>query len=558
MALLLLLIGFVVFAPTPSGIGFFQESGFAWVITGLLIVQFTVQWGYYVLFEALNDGQTPGKRLLRLRVVRDGGYSVTFSASAVRNLVRIVDMQPGPLYLVGTLGMLMSRSGKRLGDLAAGTIVVEEDLVRAPIVEASGHEEELETSSLEASLSDAEFSVLERFVQRGGDLPPVRVAQLASQLSNRLHRALVGIEGPSDRQRLNRLYVSERAARDRGFAARGEEGAGRERHAIVAAGSRRWAGFAKRLTQAQKRGLSGLGEEGVREFVQEYRDVGADLARLRTASRGRDVGEIFYLNRLISGAHNLLYRRRTIRVRDAGSFLFVDVPREIRASVVPILLAGALLFGPAAVAYVAVVRAPDIALSLAGPGMVDRAEEGVGRSERGEGYIPDPGFLRPVMASALVANNVQVAIAAFGFGITAGVLTVWILFVNGIMLGSVFGLYVEKGIGSLLLAFVAPHGPVELAAICISGGAGFLLAAAILLPGPRTRRTALVLNGRRAIRLVAGATLMLLFAGAIEGFISPIEWWPLEVKLVVSGATVVLLYVYLRLATGAVKGRRGT
>ena len=490
-------------------------------------------------------------------MVRDGGYSVTFGASAVRNLVRIVDMQPGLLYLVGILGVFLSRNGKRLGDFAAGTLVVKEDLVPAPMVEPAQEERAApEQALLHAALTDQEYAVLERFMQRGDDLEPGRVAQLASQLAARFASVLAGIEAGSDRHRLSQLYLTERAARARGVAARNEKGAARERHAIVAAGSRRWAGFAARLADAQKRGLARLGEDGVRAFVGDYRDLAADLARLRTAARGKDAAEVFYLNRLVAGAHNILYRRRTIPLRDAATFLFVDVPREIRRSAVPILLAAALLFGPAVIAYVAVLREPQLALSLVGPAMMDRADEGVRRAASGEGYIPDPQVFRPVMASSIIANNVQVAIAAFGLGITGGVLTVWLLFMNGVMLGAVFGLYAGKGIGALLLAFVAPHGPVELAAICVSGGAGFLLAEALILPGRRTRRAALIENGRRAIRLVGGTALMLVFAGAIEGFISPIEWWPLELKLAVSATTVVLLYVYLRLATDSVTAPR--
>jgi uncharacterized membrane protein SpoIIM required for sporulation len=117
---------------------------------------------------------------------------------------------------------------------------------------------------------------------------------------------------------------------------------------------------------------------------------------------------------------------------------------------------------------------------------------------------------------------------------------------NGISLGGIFGLYASKGIARLLLAFVAPHGVLELTAICIAGGAGFLLAAALLLPGPRSRRRALVENGARAIRLIAASTVLLLVAGTLEGFVSPIPWWPIEGKLALSGVTAVLLVVYLR------------
>jgi hypothetical protein len=98
----------------------------------------------------------------------------------------------------------------------------------------------------------------------------------------------------------------------------------------------------------------------------------------------------------------------------------------------------------------------------------------------------------------------------------------------------------------LLLAFVAPHGVLELFAICVAGGGGFLLAAALLIPGARTRRRALVENGRRAVRLIGASTFLLLVAGTLEGFISPIEWWPLEGKLAVSATTLVLLVSYLR------------
>jgi len=292
------------------------------------------------------------------------------------------------------------------------------------------------------------------------------------------------------------------------------------------------------------------GEEAVRTVFREYRELTSDLARLRTATRGRTANEVFYLNRLVAGAHNLLYRRRSIALRRVGEFFFDDAPREIRASALPILLAATLLFLPAGIAYTAIVRDPGKALAFVGPAMLDRAERGVRSAKNGEGYIRDPQLFRPVMATGIITNNVQVAFAAFAFGITAGLFTVWILLTNGISLGAVSGLYASKGIGTLLLAFVAPHGVLELSAIAISGGAGFLLAAGMLVPGNRTRRTALIENGKRAITLVGGATLLLVVAGMIEGFVSPIEWWPLEGKLAVSGATAVGLYLYLRLGVG--------
>jgi uncharacterized membrane protein SpoIIM required for sporulation len=149
------------------------------------------------------------------------------------------------------------------------------------------------------------------------------------------------------------------------------------------------------------------------------------------------------------------------------------------------------------------------------------------------------------MASQIIANNVQVTFAAFAFGITLGIGTLILLLLNGISLGGVFGLYASKGILPLLVAFVAPHGVLELSAICISAGGGLLIAAALLVPGDRTRRRALVENSRRAIRLIAASTLLLVVAGSLEGMVSPIPNWPLWAKLAVSATTLVALAAYL-------------
>jgi uncharacterized RDD family membrane protein YckC len=107
---------------SPSAVG-------GWVLAIFMLSMFAAMWGYYVFFEGLFDGQTPGKRYMRLRVVQDGGYSVSFAASAVRNVARVIDMQPMPVYFVGVVSIIVSRSGKRLGDILAGTMVVEERAV---------------------------------------------------------------------------------------------------------------------------------------------------------------------------------------------------------------------------------------------------------------------------------------------------------------------------------------------------------------------------------------------------------------------------------------------
>src|SRR4029079_4673215 len=89
------------------------------------LLAFAILWGYYIAFELLWNGQSPGKRAIGLRVVREGGRPITFVGSAVRNLIRIVDFLPA-LYGIGVVVMFVDRRSRRLGDLAGGTLVVKE------------------------------------------------------------------------------------------------------------------------------------------------------------------------------------------------------------------------------------------------------------------------------------------------------------------------------------------------------------------------------------------------------------------------------------------------
>jgi uncharacterized membrane protein SpoIIM required for sporulation len=423
----------------------------------------------------------------------------------------------------------------------------------APVIVKRGT---TDTVARQARLTDDEFTLLERFLERRRSLEPARRVLLATRLSERFANVLAGSAAAADpADRLAELFVEEQQARASGAVVARETGAARERHAIVAAGSPRWTSFASQLGRAQRSGLKSLGEDGVRAFVSEYRDLAADLARLQTAARGRERDEVFYLSRLMAGAHNLLYRGRALSFRDVWRTFAIDAPREVRRSARPILLAALLLFGPAAIAYVAVVQNPGVARVFIPAAMLDRAEDGVTRAKAGKGYISDPEMFRPVMATTIIANNVQVAFGAFALGAALGIGTALVLVTNGVSFGGIFGLYASKGIASLLAKFVAPHGVLELTAICIAGGAGFLLAAAVLIPGKRTRSVALRENGRRAIRLIAATVVLLLIAGTLEGFVSPIETWPLSWKLSVSAVTAVFLVIYLSGGRGRIVER---
>ncbi len=101
----------------------FEEASKGVVVSIGLLVFFVVIWGYHVFFELLWNGQTPGKRWAGVRVVAEGGRPLTIYESALRNIVRIVDLLPNA-YAVGIITMFLDKDGRRLGDIVAGTYVV--------------------------------------------------------------------------------------------------------------------------------------------------------------------------------------------------------------------------------------------------------------------------------------------------------------------------------------------------------------------------------------------------------------------------------------------------
>ena len=102
-----------------------SDTAGKWFVAGIILFYFLLFWGYFSLFEAFRNGQTPGKRALKIRVIKGSGRQITFFEALARNLVRVVDSMPG-MYLVGVVSILLTKENKRLGDLVADTIVIHE------------------------------------------------------------------------------------------------------------------------------------------------------------------------------------------------------------------------------------------------------------------------------------------------------------------------------------------------------------------------------------------------------------------------------------------------
>lgn len=154
-----------------------------WTIALLLLLGYVLWSSYFIIFEWLWNGQTPGKRWLKLRVIREDGRPITFWEAAVRNLLRLIDVLPFfPFYSVGIISVFVSARDQRVGDLVAGTVVVRERETEAPtfsqVFNAPIYDSALRrsfksvefTAEIEA-VTEREIEVVETYLRRRWDLP---------------------------------------------------------------------------------------------------------------------------------------------------------------------------------------------------------------------------------------------------------------------------------------------------------------------------------------------------------------------------------------------------
>ena len=517
-----------------------------------LLLSFAL-FAYYILFEGLNRGRTPGKILLGIRVVMDTGRPITLAAAALRNLVRAAEY--AGLLLPAALTMLLHRSNKRLGDLAAGTIVVRDHATEwglAPPARAG--EDPVEVGPPE--LSEEEFRLLDRLLARLSDLTPEVQVRMTVELARRFETR-VPRRTTDPQEYLVALFDEERRKRRSRFATRAASGAGRTTvtaERFVARKQDAWEAFRRTAARIERAGLRALAAAEIPAFAARYREVAADLARARTYGVSPEV--VAYLERLVAAGHNALYRARSRGRLPIAPYVLRDFPAAVVESWRYVLVACLLFTIPAAVGYAVLRERPELAEEIAPPVMVSRAEQAAERQARGVGYAQAENEDRPVLASWIISNNIMVCLAALAGGLVVGVLTVLSLVYNGLSLGVGFGVFANHHAAGYLATFIAGHGVLELTAVFVSGGAGFRLAQALVAPGDLTRKDALVLQGAVALRMVGSVVCLLTVAGAIEGLVSASDAAP-AYKFAVSGASAVLLVCYFASGWAYLRGRAG-
>lgn len=314
-----------------------------------------------------------------------------------------------------------------------------------------------------------------------------------------------------------------------------------------------WEKLEDLLRQVERSGLRSLDREKLQSLGRLYRSVSADLSRARALNLSSDI--IVYLNNLVVKGHNQVYQSKKNRWLDFFNFFYATFPRLVRENFAYVAVASLLCLLPAFAAFDFVkkdINFGHLEMAQGSPMISDTMWDMIEHHQMWTDELQDAS---PAFASAISTNNIRVAVMAFAFGVTAGLGTLFILFYNGLSVGTVCGVCEHYGMLPNILMFMVGHGSLEIPSIFISGGAGLLLGKSMLFPGKYSRADSIKLAGRPAVGMFLGCVPLLLIAGCIESFISPRTDLSGDAKFMVGGAAFFVLLLYLFLPRGPLGSR---
>ena len=301
-----------------------------------------------------------------------------------------------------------------------------------------------------------------------------------------------------------------------------------------------WQRLEDLLSILETSSIKGLSKMEVREFGELYRRAATDLAIAR--SETRDVKLVNYLNSLVIRAHGKIYRAESQGANLIWNFFAEDFPRAFRRTWRYTALAFAVFVFFGVASFVLCYNDLNFADEL---GLSD-LRYAVQNENR---WWLELNRANQIGSTAILTNNILVALKAFALGAFFGIGTIYVLIFNGLQIGGVLGVCykINAGFAGELVTFMVGHGVVELSCIFISGGAGMLIGYSIINPKDLTRAQALKKNGLEAVRLAIGCAALLVVAGVIEGFLSP-SALPAWVKFGTGILTGAAMSAYLLLA----------
>lgn len=271
------------------------------------------------------------------------------------------------------------------------------------------------------------------------------------------------------------------------------------------------------VSRIEKRSVAALSDDDLLVLPLLYRSALSSLSVARETSLDRAL--ITYLEQLCTRAYFQIYGVPTSALRQIARFFAKSWPEAVQAIWRETLVAFLLTVAGAVVAYLLVRSDPTWFFGIIPQGLSDgRDPSASAESLRATLYgasHKDDGLA--VFATYLFTHNAQIAIFAFALGFAFTVPTILLILYNGLMLGAFVAVFVPKGLGWNLGGWLMIHGTTEIFAIILSGAAGFRIGMAIAFPGRLSRGDSAIAAGRSAATAMAGAVVMLIVAGLLEG-----------------------------------------
>ena len=262
------------------------------------------------------------------------------------------------------------------------------------------------------------------------------------------------------------------------------------------------------------------------ELLRGYRSLARDVSLARNVLP--ESRSTITLQALFTRAHDAIYRRPAAFWRDLRDLFVDEVPRVVRELRGSIQATAALFLICVAVGWLMVSAFPDLASLFASEGMIEKVQQGELWTDDLLNVVPSA-----LLSIGIMTNNITVALFAFALGALYGLGTLYIIGMNGLMLGGIFAFTAQHGLAERLFAFVLPHGIVELSVICLAGAAGVHLGEALIRPGNRPRGAAFQRVVAQAGKLLPLCALFLVGAGLIEGYVSPDDSYSMPFRAVV-------------------------
>jgi uncharacterized membrane protein SpoIIM required for sporulation len=302
-----------------------------------------------------------------------------------------------------------------------------------------------------------------------------------------------------------------------------------------------WQRLGALLKRAETKGIRDLTATEIQELSSLYRKVSADLSRARTHQVSS--GVIEQLTSLTQRSYTQIYQgKRQQSWSDFLAFYRWGFPEVVRESLPYIGVATAIAMLGGLIGWWYAWRDPAFLPLIVPAHILDLVQK------KGELWMGSIVGVEPMASSGIMRNNISVTISAFAGGMLFGLLTVFMMWSNGLSFGAISTLVAKHNLSYPFWAFVWPHGALELPAIFLSGGAGLLLARAILFPGQHRRADLLRENSGKAIQIMFGVVPMLVIAGLTEGFFSPSPVVPSALKYLTGLTILGCLLFYLSFA----------